>query len=112
MRKFAHVGIEPSGTLAETAALLGRVLGGLVFVEDTRRLFDEFPAYVAKDAGVRYALLGIPAPEDDVREVRTDDFELLVEPLSSHGDGEKKDISAELLSKIERDGRLRCWSLK
>ena len=112
MKKFAHVGIEPSGSLEETAVTLGSVLGGLTFIEDTQRRYDEFPAYVAERDGLRYALLGFPAPEDDLREEPTEDFELLVEPSSPHCSAEKSDISNDLILRIESDGRLNCWALR
>jgi hypothetical protein len=112
MREFAHVGIKPVGDLSTTANVLGRVLGELVFAKDTRGRYEEYPAYVAEHDGLRYALLGIPVPEDDLREVRTDDFELMVEPASPQGsDGVMADISNELILRIREDGRLECWSL-
>jgi hypothetical protein len=67
---------------------------------------------VAEDEGLRYALLGIPAPEDDLREDKTNDFELMVEPALPMGSGAKADISNDLISRISKDGRLRCWSLE
>lgn len=82
MNKFGYGGIKPQGTLAETAALLGRALGALDFQFDTEYRYDEYPAYLAERDGLRYALLGVPAPEDDVREVPTDDFQLMVKPVS------------------------------
>lgn len=112
MKKFAHVGIEPIGDLGATAEVLGSILGELVFAEDTRRRYGEYPAYVAEHDGLCYALLGIPAPEDDLREEKTDDFELMVEPALPQGDGAKTDISNELILRISGDGRLKCWSLE
>jgi len=112
MKKFAHVGIEPIRDLGVTAEVLGIALGGLAFVEDTRGRYGEFPAYVAEEEGLRYALLGIPAPEDDLREEKTNDFELMVEPALPSGDGPKADISNDLILRISRGGRLKCWSLE
>lgn len=109
---FAHVGIKPRGTLADTAVTLGQVLGGLSFAKDTQGRYDEFPAYVAEGDGLRYALLGIPTPEDDLRDEPTNDFELLVEPVLPSPDAIETDISDELILKIRNDGRLKCWSLK
>ncbi|MBB4727833.1 hypothetical protein [Xanthomonas arboricola] len=112
MKKFAHVGIEPVGDLPATAEILGSVLGGLIFVEDTMGRYCEFPAYVVERDGLRYALLGVPAPENDLREEKTNDFELIVEPSIPQGDGAKTDISDSLISRIEAEGRLKCWSLQ
>jgi hypothetical protein len=36
MKTFAHVGIEPIGDLDATAKVLGSILGGLFFAEDTQ----------------------------------------------------------------------------
>lgn len=112
MKKFAHVGVEPAGDLDATAGILGSVLGGLVFIEDTRGRYGEYPVYVVERDGLRYALLGIPAPEDDLREDKTNDFELMVEPALPQGDGAKTDISSDLILRINADGRLKCWSLE
>ncbi len=112
MNMFGHVGIEPVGSLSDTATLLGDVLGGLVFSEDTQRRYDEFPAYIAEGNDLRYALLGIPDPDDDLRDDPTADFELMVEPLALHPADVKADISQQLIQKIRDDGRINCWSLK
>lgn len=111
MRKFANVGIGPVGSLGDTAEILGSIFGGLVFVEDEQRRYDEYPAFVTERDGLRYALLGVPAPEDDLRDEPTDDFALMVEPVS-HGDGAVVDISEDLIKRIQGDGRLQCWSLE
>ncbi len=112
MNTFGHVGIEPVGDLSETAALLGSVLGGLIFSEDTQRRYDEFPAYLAERGALRYALLGVPDPDDDLRDDPTMDFELIVEPLALLQGSAKADISDELIEKLRNDGRINCWSLK
>ncbi|MBN3817440.1 hypothetical protein G3N57_12845 [Paraburkholderia sp. Se-20369] len=109
--KFGYVGIEPHGTLAETAFLLGRALGGLDFQADTESMYEEYPAYVADRDGLRYALLGVPEPEYDVRDVPTNDFTLMVESTSLEPADSKIDISAELAKKIQESGLLNCWPL-
>lgn len=111
MRTFAQIGIGPVGSLGETAEILGRVLGGLLFLEDEQRRYDEYPAYIAEEKGVRYALLGVPAPGCDLRDEPTNDFALMVEPISPHGGGEIVDVSEDLIGRIQGDGRLQCWSL-
>lgn len=108
---FGHVGIQPVGSLADTAKLLGEVLGGLVFAEDIRRRYDEYPAYIAEHNGVRYALLGVPAPEDDLRENPSDDFELMIEPIARQRVAPDVDVSEETIKRIQSDGRLTCWAL-
>lgn len=112
MNIFANVGIGAVGDLGETARVLGDVLGGLAFVQDDHGRYDEYPAYIVEHDGLRYALLGIPAPEDDLREVPEDGFALMVEPALPQVGREMVDVSDELILKIRGDGRLQCWSLE
>lgn len=109
-RMFAHVGIRPLGDLGATAEALGGALG-LHFVEDSGGRYDEFPAYVAEREGHEYALLGVPNPQDDLRENKTDDFELMVS-VPNNAPGVEVDISQDLVTKINQDGRLQCWLLE
>lgn len=111
MNNFANIIILPRGTLSETAALLGRALGQITFEEDTRRTFDEYPAYVAEHDGLRYALLGVPAPEDDIRDDPSDNFELIVRPIFSKIGGVRVDISDDLIVRIRASGLLECQLL-
>lgn len=107
---FGYIGIEPAGSLSETARKLGEVLG-LVFSEETERRFDEFPAFVAEAESLQYALLGIPDEDEDIRENPTNDFELQV-TSKGPASGNAIDISEELFARLQRDGRLKCWLLK
>ena len=109
-RYFGYVGIEPIGNLAQTAKILGEALGGLNFVQDHERKFDEFPAFVAVSDGIEYALLGVPDPSEDLRDEPSSDFELQAHP---YGDvtGEKVDISTQLIERLANDGRIRGWML-
>jgi hypothetical protein len=111
MPKYSgYVGIAPVRRLAETAAILGDVLG-LVFTEDTEGRFDEFPAFIAEASGLQYALLGIPDADEDIRDNPTNDFELqVVSTVPTSGNA--TDISEELIAKLKKDGRLKCWLLK
>lgn len=108
--RYADIGIEPAGTLAETALLLGQALG-LAFNEDTRCRFDEYPAFVTERDGFRYALLGVPNPEDDVRDEPSSDFKLLVESIGARAQDGKENISQELVLRIQSHSHLRCWQL-
>ncbi|EDT37324.1 hypothetical protein [Burkholderia ambifaria] len=112
MNKFGYVGIEPRGTLAETAALLGRALDELPFRADAEFRYDEYPAYVAERDGLRYALLGVPAPENDLRDVPTNDFQLMIKPILFDLESGKIDISNELKKKIDESGLLKCRLLE
>jgi hypothetical protein len=112
MNSFGHVGVKPMESLAATAKLLGEALGGLAFVEDRNHRYEEYPAYIAEHGGLRYALLGVPAPGDDVREDPSDDFALLIEPMSVQRGAQKSDVSDEIVKRIQADGRLTCWALK
>lgn len=99
------------GSLANTAKLLGEILGGLTFVEDDSGRYDEYPACIAEHKGSRYALLGVPSPEDDVRDHPSDDFELMIEPLVCLRGADSADESEETIKRIRLDGRLTCWAL-
>jgi hypothetical protein len=111
MMKYADVGVVPVGGLQQTAELLGEVLGGIAFVEDTDGIFDEYPAFIAVVGDHQYSLLGPPAPEDDVRDEPNSDFQLKVEPLS-YAEGEMNvDVADEIISRITSDGRVQCYSL-
>ena len=61
--QYADIGIKPMGSLAETALVLGKALGGIAFVQDTEGRFDEYPA-IAESGRLRFALLGVPGPAD------------------------------------------------
>ncbi|QWF16381.1 hypothetical protein [Lysobacter capsici] len=108
MAVTGNVLIRPLGGLADTASVLGQVLGGLRFEQDFSGKFEEFPAYTAEHDGVLYALLGPPAPEHDFRDDKSNDFFQLL--LESEDDGdpdcELSDISDALILKINADGRL------
>lgn len=110
-RLVGYVGIKPVGDLAETATIVGEALGGIEFIGDTGNLFDEFPAYVAETSELRYALLGVPEPEQDLRDDPTADFALHVASLSSAQDS-VVDISEQVLETLGKDGRLTCWLLR
>lgn len=109
--EYADIGIRPAGTLADTATILGQALGGLVFKEDTQGGFDEYPAFIAESSGLRYALLGVPLPKDDVRDKSSNDFALLVKPSAPKTGEKREDISERLIIQIKSDGRLTCWRL-
>jgi len=111
MNVFANIVIEPCGTLSETATLLGRALDQLKFQEETQRAFDEYPAYVAERNGLRYALLGTPEPEDEIRDDPSEEFELIVRSVLADPGAKKFDISEELIMKIRTSGLLWCRSM-
>lgn len=105
---IADINIKPSGTLAETARILGEALAGLVFSEDSIGKYEEYPAYIAKREGVVFVLLGVPAPGDDLSDFPSEDFSLVVDSINDSGE-EAKDISDDLLILLKADGRLDCW---
>ena len=108
-RHTAYLGIEPVGELSQTAAVIGDVLG-VAFVEDKGGRFDEFPAFVAEGSGMTYALLGVPDPQDDIRDNPTDDFQLYVTATGS-AHASSTEFSAEVLARLSRGGRVNCWLL-
>ena len=71
------VWIEPTFSLAETAARLGEALN-VAFTEDSPGTFDEFPSYSAQCAGLGFALLGIPDLADQVSEEPIANYELQI----------------------------------
>ena len=65
----------------ETARLLSEALS-VAFVEDTEGKYEEFPAFTARAAGIEFVLLGVPLPEYDLRDQKSNAYELQV-----HSDG-------------------------
>jgi hypothetical protein len=65
--------IDPVGTLAETAQILGDIFG-LEFGEDDSGRYEQFPTYnaVTDEADMEYALLGMPEPKHDVTKNKND----------------------------------------
>lgn len=59
---YAHMAISQRHSLAETAQIIGEILG-VKFIPETTGRYEEFPALVAEAIGVSYALLGSPDPE-------------------------------------------------
>jgi hypothetical protein len=107
--QFAALEVRPVGSLRETARILGDALGGMDFVEDKSGYYEEFPAFEAARAGLRFALLGIPDPKYDIREEpRSTDFQLIVEPMRSNDPGRKVDISQDIFEEIAKSGLLQC----
>lgn len=111
MKIFADIGIGPSGDLETTARILGEVLH-VDFEADMDGRYDEFPAYIADSAGARYALLGTPRPEDDLRDEPTNEFQLMIRPITDNHGSPKKDVSDDVVSKLSGDGRIASWVLK
>lgn len=111
MNIIANIGIGPSGDLETTARILSEVLH-VDFEADTDGSYDEFPAYIADSGGSKYALLGTPDPEDDLRDEPTNEFQLMIRPISNNLGSPKKDVSDEFASKVSEDGRLAAWALK
>lgn len=110
--RFADIGIKPYGTLGDTANALGKALGGLEFSEDFNGTFDEFPAYIAHQGTLRFALLGLPPTDFDIREITTESFQLLVETIGPDQYEARDDISNELIQRISANCALICWKLK
>lgn len=71
------VRIAPDRDLAQTAAELGAALG-VGFVADPPGTYDEFPSFSAECAGLAFALLGIPALEDQISAEPIVDYEFKI----------------------------------
>jgi len=109
MYKFASINIEPFKDLKTTADIIGEIFGGIKFKFDDEWDFDEFPAYISEDSVYKYALLGVPDPEHDIRDEPANIFQLEVWPVDTASDHEEnEDISEEIVARINKDGRLTC----
>jgi len=111
MYKFASVSIEPFNDLKTTADVIGEIFGGIKFKFDDEWDYDEFPAYIAKDDDYEYALLGIPDPKDEIRDDPPNIFQFEVSSIetdSDEDDEDHKDISEEIVARLNKDGRLIC----
>jgi hypothetical protein len=107
---IAYVGITPRGSLADVAALLHDALG-VPFHADTTGRYEEYPAYYADALGLHLSLLGVPAPENDLRDNPTKDFTFQVTSRVSGSDGEV-DLSTFFVQLIKERAGLACWVLE
>jgi hypothetical protein len=109
-RLIGAIEVEPSAALADVARVLGLALG-LVFVEEQSGKYEEYPAWISNGCGLEFALLGPPAPEDDVREEQSQSFQLLIDSPWLESGGESVDISALYVDIIQRASDLSCAAL-
>lgn len=109
-REFADIGLTPIGSLQNTATILGNILG-ITFKEDNEGTYDEYPAFLASTPTLKYALLGVPLPEDDLREEPSNEFNLLVSSIDDDSDLAESDISERLISQLMKNGIVQCWRL-
>ncbi|WP_148051316.1 hypothetical protein [Pseudomonas chlororaphis] len=109
-REFADIGLTPVGSLENTATVLGDILG-VTFKKDNEGTYDEYPAFLASTPTLKYALLGVPLPEDDLREEPSNDFNLLVSSIDDDSDLPEIDISEKLISLLIKSGVVQCWRL-
>ena len=106
----SSIGVLQAGGLAATASILGEILG-VDFKKELLGTYDEFPAYIGDMDGARYALLGNPAPEDDLREEPSDILQLLIKLRYPSFGLTADELAVSLSEKITIDGRLTCCSL-
>jgi len=100
------VEIKPRGTLADVASILGGAWG-IEFVPETTGRYEEYPAYYADVLGLHLALLGVPEPEEDIRDEPTTNFTLQV--WGSAGTQEEEiNISSFLAAGIKSRANLEC----
>ncbi|GAA0301550.1 hypothetical protein GCM10009087_09130 [Sphingomonas oligophenolica] len=110
MYKFAVLGIKPVKGLNNTADIIGEIFGHIQFHRDEDFIFDEFPAYIAKDDTYRYALLGIPeSPGHDDGESKNV-FQFEMRSLDRDNTNGHINMSEEIAEKLNSDGRLFCWT--
>lgn len=103
----ASVDVFPLENLARTALELGHALD-LVFEEAPPGQYDEFPAFFADEDGVRYLLLGIPKPEEDLSDDRENIFSLVVNSVEYDGSDAPEDVSADIVRRILQHGVLKA----
>jgi len=108
---IGYIGINPIGTLTETAQILGKDLG-IVFYEEQEGKYDEYPAFCAEALGLEFALLGIPDEEFDLREEKTVNFVLQVSSIKKEKRENRVDISAHIVDWLQTDSTIECWILK
>jgi len=96
-------------SLDEMSKKLGDALD-LNFHDDVEGKYEEYPAVVGNAAGLRFALLAAPHPEDDIREDKTADYQLV-----AHSEVEGTvyalptvDLSAYFANLIERRAGISC----
>jgi len=88
-RLSGTIDVESRMSLQETAHAFSLALNAH-FAEDQSGYFEEYPAYIAAAAGFEFALLGPPLPACDVRELKSQNYQLMVtssnegEPVSGH----------------------------
>ncbi|QLL13730.1 hypothetical protein [Pseudomonas chlororaphis] len=109
-REFADIGLTPVGSLENTATVIGDILG-VTFEKDKEGMYEEFPAFLASTPNLKYALLGTPLPEDDLRDAPSDEFNLLVTPVDDDSDHPEIDISEQLISQLMKKANIQCWKL-
>lgn len=86
--------IHPTLTFEETATVLSKALG-VDFREDHSGKYEEYPAYRTLALGLELALLAPPLPEDDLRDIRDGNFQLLIQTRARTPDpGVNIDLSA------------------
>lgn len=102
----ASVVLHPTLDLVTTAQILTDLLC-VNFQLAEPGTYDEFPAYVAQHEGRRFALLGIPAPEDAL-DVGPEIYELLVDPINP-SQGGYIDATEFFERLIQEDGRLKVY---
>ncbi|WP_458378892.1 hypothetical protein [Pseudomonas chlororaphis] len=107
-RETASIFLTPIDSLEKTATVLGDILG-IIFKEDNEGTYDEYPVFLASTPTLKYALLGTPLPEDDLRDEPSNDFNLLVSPINDDSDLPESDISDQLISQLLRSGIVECW---
>ncbi|WP_158703137.1 hypothetical protein [Pseudomonas chlororaphis] len=109
-REFADIGLAPVNSLENTATVLGDILN-IKFNKDNEGIYEEYPAYIASTQTLRYVLLGVPSPEEDLRDTPSNEFNLIVSSIDADSDHLEVDISEQLISKLIKNGVVKCWKL-
>ena len=101
---YEYIGIPPVADLETTADMVGKIVDAQ-FKKDVTGFYEEFPAYIARSGGIKYALLGHPEPEYDLREHTKDVFQLIMRSEDAPDFQEKV---AELIKRLKSEAGVTC----
>jgi len=96
------VNIAATKPLADTAESLGAAIG-VRFLQDEPGRYDEFPSYTANGIGLRFALLGIPHPNEQISDEPITNYCLQISPCFTPKEATERSSAsayfAELIAK-------------
>ncbi|QQZ42368.1 hypothetical protein IF690_02180 [Pseudomonas sp. SK3(2021)] len=109
-REFANIGLAPINSLENTVAVLGDILN-INFIKDNEGIYEEYPAFLASTQTLRYVILGVPSPEEDLRDTPSNEFNLIVSSIDADPDLPEVDMSEQLIKTLIKHEAVKCWKL-